>query len=97
MLDFSFSELLLVVVVAVVFLRPKDVPVVVRACAKIMAQFKALTAELRGAFDDLARESGVEQVKKEMRVITGDDGKPYEAYDLDDFIKPADGTHPRKS
>jgi len=94
MLDFSFGEILLVVTVAVVFLRPSDVPVVVRAVTKAVAQFKRLTRELRDAFHEVARESGVEEIqqdiRREMRAVTGEDGKEYVAYDIDDFLKKHD-------
>lgn len=90
MFDFSLAELMLVVVVAVVFIGPKDLPVVLRAIAKGFAHLRSLASELKQAFDDLARESGVEEtmreVKRETRLITGDDGKHYEAYDIEDFL-----------
>ncbi len=92
MFDLSFGELLLLAVVGVVFIGPKELPVIVRAFAKAMAYLKALTREFRGAFDDLARESGIREaqaeVEREIRLITGDDGKTYESYDISDFIPP---------
>lgn len=84
MFDLSLAELMLIVVVAVIFIGPKELPVVIAAVGKALRGLKSLANELRAAFTDLAQESGVEQVTKEldaeMRYIRGDDGKLYESY-----------------
>ena len=84
MFNFSFSELLLIVVVAVVFIGPKDLPIVVKTIAKFMKQLRDFSHEIKTAFDDLAKESGVADIKEtfeaEMRMIKGDDGEMYESY-----------------
>lgn len=84
MFDLSLAELLLIVVVALVFIGPKELPVVVRAIAKALHGLRSLLSEIRAAFDDLAEESGVKDITKELdaqtRLIKGDDGKWYEAY-----------------
>lgn len=92
MFDFSFAEILVVVVVAVIFIGPKELPVVLRALARGMRWVKQTTRELKAAFDDLAQESGLGEAKKEVEReiswITGDDGKRYQAYDISDFLPP---------
>jgi len=86
MFDLSLAEIILIVVVALVFIGPKELPVVVRAVARAIKGMKSLAAEIRAAFDDLAEESGVKDMQKELdaevRMIKGDDGKWYEAYDV---------------
>jgi Tat protein translocase TatB subunit len=85
MFDFSFAELALIVVVAVVFIGPKELPVV-RAVSKALRSMRGLSREVRGAFDDLTRESGLketaDQFHHEIRMIKGEDGRMYEAYEL---------------
>lgn len=92
MFDLSFGEILLVAVAAVVFIGPKDVPVVLRAVTRGLNYLKSLTRELKAAFDELAKESGLEDAKnefeREVRYIRGDDGKLYESYNIDDLIAP---------
>jgi Tat protein translocase TatB subunit len=94
MFDLSLAELLLIVVVAVVFIGPKDLPIVVRAVAKFMANLRGFSHEIKEAFDDLAKESGVSDIKEtmdaEMRMIKGDDGKMYESYHVPSVEKKAD-------
>lgn len=86
MFDLSFAELLLIIVTAVVFIGPKELPAVVRAVAKATRALRSLYNEMRKGFDDLARESGLKEtadsINTEMRLIKGDDGKLYESYDI---------------
>jgi sec-independent protein translocase protein TatB len=94
-MDFSLAEILLVVVVAVVFIGPKELPAVVRAIAKAVRWLKELTREIKKTFDALAEESGVKEitdtVNAELRLIKGDDGDMYESYDLSKL--PTDSRH----
>jgi Tat protein translocase TatB subunit len=98
MFDFSFGELLLLAIVALVFIGPKELPAVLKAVAKALAYLKSMSRELKGAMDDLARESGLKdaqaEIEREMRMITGDDGKQYPAYDINDFLPPDNTTTP---
>lgn len=91
MFDFSFAELLLVIVVAVVFIQPKDFPVVIKTIAKAMVALRGIMHDIKQAFDDISRESGITDVKEtldaEMRLIKGDDGKMYESYQVSPLEK----------
>lgn len=86
MLDISLAELLLVVVVAVLFIGPKEVPVVMRALARAMRWLSGVTRDIRTMFDDLAEETGaketIDSFNAEIRLIKGDDGHMYESYDI---------------
>jgi len=98
MFDFSLAELVLVVVVAVVFIGPKDLPVVIRTIAKGMRSARALGKELHAAFDELAQESGIKEtaegLKRDVTLIQGDDGKMYESYNMPFFEKPTPAQKP---
>ncbi len=76
---------MLVVVVAVVFIGPKELPAVLRTLAKAMRALKNVSHEIKKTFDDLAEESGI---KNEIKMIKGDDGKWYESYPLPEEQKP---------
>lgn len=82
MFDLSFGEILLVVVVTVIFIGPKELPVVVRALAKLMRYLKSVANDFRKMFDELADESGVKDIEREIKLIKGDDGNMYESYDM---------------
>jgi len=85
-MNLSLSEILLIVVVAVVFIGPKDLPVIARALAKAMRWVKELGKEVRKLFDELAEDAGVKETvdsfNAEIRLIKGDDGHMYESYDI---------------
>ena len=68
MFDFglSTSELLVIAVVALIVVGPKELPTLLRAIGRMVGKVKALAAEFQGHLDDLARESGVEDVKKKV-------------------------------
>ena len=86
MFDLSLAEILLIVVVSIVFIGPKDLPVVIKAIAKLMKTLRDFTHEIKLAFEEISREVGVADVKEtleaEMRLIEGDDGKMYESYNV---------------
>lgn len=98
MFDLSLAEILLIVIVLVVFIQPKDLPVVIRAIAKFIKSIRDFSHEVKQAFEDIAKEAGVDDVKEtleaEMRMIQGDDGKMYESYHIPpiekDMKKPDD-------
>ncbi|MBY0406588.1 MAG: hypothetical protein K2Q01_02765 [Rickettsiales bacterium] len=84
MFDLSLAEIGLIVVVAVVFIGPNELPVVIRHVSKAMRSIRGLANELRAAFDDLSKESGIKDVAEgithEIRMIEGQDGQMYESY-----------------
>lgn len=87
MFDFSLAELGLIAVVSVIFIGPDELPVVIRHVSKGLRTVRNLSKELRDAFDDLSRESGVQDISKQFEndirnpiMIKGDDGKMYESY-----------------
>ena len=86
MFDFSLAELLLVIIVAVVFIQPKDLPVLVKAIAKAMKTLRGFSHEIKQTFDDIAKETGINDAREtldaEMRLIKGDDGNMYESYQV---------------
>ena len=79
MFDLSLAEIMLVVVVAVVFIGPKELPVVLRAIAKGIRALKGVSREVKKTFNDLAEQAGIND---EIRMIKGDDGKWYESYPI---------------
>ena len=92
MLDFSLAELLLVVVVAVVFIGPKELPVVLRAIVKAVRAIRTMGRQVQQMVDELMDESGVKDVSKTLKddltFIRGDDGQLYESYDLSKVTLP---------
>lgn len=72
MLDFSFGELALVVLVALVVVGPKDLPVVMRALGRWFGQFKGIADEFREGFHSAMHEGSFAEVEKDIHSIHED-------------------------
>lgn len=83
MLDIGFSELLLIAVVGLIFIGPKDLPVVVRHIAKFVHEIRGLYTGIKGQMHTMMEEAGLNDLKRDMTTTIIDmDGKPQEAYDV---------------
>jgi sec-independent protein translocase protein TatB len=67
MFDIGWDELLLVALVALVVIRPKELPAVLRAVGAWVARARNLAGEFRSHVDDMIREAGVEDMKREFK------------------------------
>jgi sec-independent protein translocase protein TatB len=66
MFDISWGEFLVVGVVALIVIGPKELPGVIRAVGRGMSKLRAMAADFRGQFDDALREAELHEVKKEF-------------------------------
>jgi sec-independent protein translocase protein TatB len=66
MFDFAWSEILLIGLVALVVIGPKDLPRVLRAVGKWAGKARAVAREFQGSIDQMIRESELEDVRREM-------------------------------
>ena len=69
MFDFGigYTELLVVAVVAVIVIGPKDLPKVLRAFGRTMTKVRGMAREFQGHLDQAMREAGLDEVKKEVQ------------------------------
>jgi sec-independent protein translocase protein TatB len=75
MFGIDSSELLLIAVVALVVIGPKELPGLLRTWGKWMAQMRDMAAEFRGHVDEMVRQSELDQVKKQLEGTSGLDLK----------------------
>src|SRR5262245_25817394 len=66
MFGIDSSELLLIAVVALVVIGPKELPGLLRTWGKWMAQMRGMAAEFRGHVDEMVRQSELDDVKKQL-------------------------------
>lgn len=85
MLDIGFSELLLVAVVALVVIGPKDLPVVIRHVAKGLRELREVYSGLKKQMTDVIDQAGLDDLKKDMTTIIDLEGKPQKAYNVDEL------------
>ena len=72
MFEISWSEILVIGVVALIVVGPKDLPVLLRAVGKYMGIIKRQAAEFRAQFDEAMRESELDQIRKDVESIRTD-------------------------
>jgi len=65
----GFVELLVLAVIALIVVGPKDLPALLRKLGGMTAKAKRMANEFRGAFDDMGREIELEELKKEIEEI----------------------------
>lgn len=75
MLDFAWSEIALIAVVAIVVIGPKDLPDAIRTVAKGVQKLRRMASEFQGHADELVREAKLEDVRDEIRDIRNFDVK----------------------
>lgn len=67
MLDVGWTELLLIGVVALIVVGPKDLPVMFRALGRITARARGMAREFSSAMEDAAKASGIQEATKDLR------------------------------
>jgi sec-independent protein translocase protein TatB len=70
MFDLGFAELLVIGVVALIVVGPKDLPVLFRKVGQFMGKARGMAREFSRAMNDAADESGVRDVQKTFKSAT---------------------------
>ena len=70
MFDLGLTELLLIGIVALIIVGPKDLPVLFRRVGQFVGRMKGMAREFTSAMNDAADEAGVKDVAKTMKVAT---------------------------
>jgi sec-independent protein translocase protein TatB len=76
MFDIGWSELLLVAVLAIIFVGPKDLPRLMRTLGQYTAKMRAMAREFQNSFEDLARESELDELRKQVADLRDGAMKP---------------------
>ncbi|GAK43993.1 twin-arginine translocation protein TatB [Tepidicaulis marinus] len=69
MFDIGWSELLLIGVIAILVVGPKDLPRMMRVVGQYAGKIRAMAREFQRSFDDMAREAELEELRKEVQDI----------------------------
>ena len=66
MFDIGWSELLLIGIVALIAIGPKELPGALRTLGLYMGKVRRMAAEFQGQFQEAMREAEIDQLKKDM-------------------------------
>jgi sec-independent protein translocase protein TatB len=69
MFDLSWSHILLVLIVALVVVGPKDLPKLMRTAGQWTAKARAMADQFRKSFDEMARQSELEELRAEIESL----------------------------
>lgn len=64
--QFGLSEFLVLAIVALIVVGPKDLPVMMRKLGQMLAKGRSMAREFQAAFDDIARQAELDELRKEI-------------------------------
>lgn len=67
--DLSPTHIFIVVVVALIVVGPKDLPLLLRKIGKFVGQMRGMANEFRASFDEMARQSELDELRKEVEAM----------------------------
>jgi sec-independent protein translocase protein TatB len=62
-------DFLIVGAVALIVVGPKDLPILMRKVGQFLARMRAMAAEFRASFDELARQSELDELRREVEAL----------------------------
>lgn len=77
----GFSEMLLIGLIALIVVGPKDLPLLMRKAGQFMNKLRSMAADFRSSFDELARQAELDELRKEVDALRR--GEP-----LKDVVEP---------
>lgn len=69
MLDFSWSHILIVLVVAVVVIGPKDLPRVMRMAGRWASRARSIMSHLRKELLDVSQQAELDELRKDVAAL----------------------------
>jgi len=94
MFDIAWSELFVIIIVALVVVGPKDLPKLMRTVGQWAGRARAMADQFRRSFDDMARQSELEELRSEVNRLKADAVKPMTDADYEAFGIPVNSLPP---
>lgn len=69
MFDLSWSHILLVVVVALVVVGPKDLPKLMRTVGRWLGKARSMADQFRKSFDEMTRQAELDELRAELDAL----------------------------
>jgi sec-independent protein translocase protein TatB len=67
--EIGASELIVLAAVALIVVGPKDLPVLLRRIGQFVAKLRGFAADFRASFDEMARQSELDDLRKEVEQL----------------------------
>jgi sec-independent protein translocase protein TatB len=72
MFDIGWSELVVIGVVALIVIGPKELPALLRNLGQIMTKLRRMASEFQGQFQDALREAELDELRKQAEKLSSD-------------------------
>ncbi|MBI3677478.1 MAG: twin-arginine translocase subunit TatB [Proteobacteria bacterium] len=69
MFDLSWSHILIVLVVALIVVGPKDLPRLMRTAGQWMAKAREMANQFKTSFDEMSRQAELDDLRKEIDAL----------------------------
>ncbi len=69
MFDLSWSHILLVLIVALIVVGPKDLPKIMRTAGRWVGKARSMADQFRKSFDEMARQSELDELRAEIEAL----------------------------
>ncbi|QNT79371.1 Sec-independent protein translocase protein TatB [Entomobacter blattae] len=69
MFDFVGSELVLIGIVSLILIGPKDMPIAIRTVTGLIKKVRRMMAEFQGHFDEMVKEADLEEARDQWREL----------------------------
>ncbi len=67
--EIGATELIVIAIVALIVVGPKDLPVLMRKVGQFLGRMRGMAAEFRSSFDEMARQSELDELRKEVEAL----------------------------
>ena len=74
MFDIGWTEMAVIALVVIIFIGPKELPGVLRTLGQWVSKARAMAREFQDGLEDMVRETGLDEAKREIESATGDIG-----------------------
>jgi sec-independent protein translocase protein TatB len=72
MFDIGWSELLVIGIVALVFIGPKELPALLRTLGQGMSKLRSMAADFQSQFQDALREAELDELRKQAEKVASE-------------------------
>src|SRR5690349_19568585 len=79
--DLSWSHILLVLVVALVVVGPKDLPKLMRTLGQWMGKARQMADQFRSSFDEMTRQAELDELRQELETLRS--SRPFASIERD--------------
>ncbi len=70
MFDIGWTELLVIGIVALIVIGPRELPKTLRTIGQMMTKVRRMASEFQGQFNDALREAELDELRKEAEKLT---------------------------